>query len=113
MSSLKLRLILEELLEDAKMFDINSALKIEFGTIPNLNAIKIYEIISCIVDCGLNFELLIIILKKDSKIVMKILFNKYLDYIPQKIEDLNIENIEVKYKKDEDDSLLEIRFGEM
>ena len=44
---------------------------------------------------------------------MKILFNKYLDYIPQKIEDLNIENIEVKYKKDEDDSLLEIRFGEM
>lgn len=113
MSSLKLRLILEELLEDAKMFDINSALKIEFGTIPNLNAIKIYEIISCIVDCGLNFELLIIILKKDSKIVMKILFNKYLDYIPKKIEDLNIENIEVKYKKDEDDSLLEIRFGEM
>ena len=113
MNSYRLKLILEELLEDAKMLNINSALKIEFGNISSLNAIKIYEIISCIVDCGEGFELLINILKKDSKIVMKILFNKYLDYIPKIIEELNIENIEIKYKKDEEDSLLEIKLGEI
>lgn len=108
----KLELIINELLEDAKMFNITSAFEINFKYIENITAIKLYEIISCLVDNYNNFDLLIKISKQDNFIVLKILFDKHLDKLEELINNLSLELDNIKYKEDEDESILEIKIGD-
>ena len=94
------------------MFNITSAFEINFKYIENITAIKLYEIISCLVDNYNNFDLLIKISKQDNFIVLKILFDKHLDKLEELINNLSLELDNIKYKEDEDESILEIKIGD-
>ena len=110
----KVKLIIEELLEDSKMFGTVGNISINKMSVNSIIAIQIYEIISIIVDNYEKINFIVRISKEDNIVKLRFLFEENIENILDLIDELGYINIvNIEYKSEDDENILEINVEDL
>lgn len=105
----KLKLIIDELFEDAKMFGTTGNISINKINVNSIIAIQSYEVVSTIIDNYEKINFIVRISKAGNIVKIRFLFEENIENIIDLIEELEFINVQnIEYKSEDDENVLEI-----